>query len=94
MVMLEPSREDWALLVSIAVFKKLRISLIIRIICEICEICVRKRRLRIIRMPKASREIAFEQCSSKRAACQWSRHGAVWHKKLRERSGNFTKKSA
>jgi hypothetical protein len=49
MVMLEPSREDWALLVSIAVFKKLRISLIIRIICEICEICVRKRRLRIIR---------------------------------------------
>ena len=52
MVMLEPSREDWALLVSIAVFKKLR----------------------IIRMPKASREIAFEQCSPKRAACQWSRH--------------------
>ena len=49
MVMLEPSREDWALLVSIAVFKKLRIILIIRIICEICEICVRKRRLRIIR---------------------------------------------
>ena len=41
MVMLEPSREDWALLVSIAVFKKLRIILIIRIICEICEICVR-----------------------------------------------------
>ena len=27
MVMLEPSREDWALLVSIAVFKKLRIIL-------------------------------------------------------------------
>ena len=52
MVMLEPSREDWALLVSIAVFKKLR----------------------IIRMPKASREIAFEQCSPKRAACQCSRH--------------------
>jgi len=52
MVMLEPSREDWALLVSIAVFKKLRIIL----------------------MPKASREIAFEQCSPKRAACQCSRH--------------------
>ena len=52
MVMLEPSREDWALLVSIAVFKKLR----------------------IIRMPKASQEIAFEQCSPKRAACQCSRH--------------------
>jgi len=74
MVMLEPSLHGWALFVSIAVFKKLRIIRIIRIICEICEICVRIRRLRIIRMPKASREIAFEQCSPKRAACQWSRH--------------------
>ena len=52
MVMLEPSLHGWALLVSVAVFKKLR----------------------IIRMPKASREIAFEQCSPKRAACQCSRH--------------------
>ena len=61
MVMLEPSREDWALLVSIAVFKKLR----------------------IIRMPKASQlllsnVLLSEQLASGRAI------GAVRHKKLRE----------